>query len=153
MAASIRPVPLFDSAVHPDLLWPRSAPWPRRRARAVLRRFQIAFPELEYDIDLDVPLANAQAFLEDGVRRVRLYGGLVRHRLIGMEGIAVVLGHETGHHLGGAPFHEQLKWLSSETRADAWAATVGLRKVFGTSGARRITVSGTKQLNEIKASQ
>jgi hypothetical protein len=125
------PMPLFDDPVPSRLLWPLDAPWPKRRARALLRRFQAEFPDLVYDMDLRVELANAQAFLLKGKRRVRLYGGLVRHRGLGWTGLAVALAHETGHHLGGPPFHRAYRWLSSEERATEWAMTVGLTTVFG----------------------
>lgn len=122
------------------------ARWPQRRARTLINRFQVQWPELAYDMDLGVQLANAQAFLDQGTRRIRLYGGLVRHRRIGTAGLAVALAHETGHHLGGPPFLPYMKWLSSEERADEWAATVGLSEVFGSALADRILRAGRKQL-------
>ena len=57
-------MPIFDAPVDRRLLWPLQAPWPRRRARVLIRRFQVRWPELVYDMDLEVELANAQAFLE-----------------------------------------------------------------------------------------
>lgn len=147
--ASIGLMPWLDDPIPARLLWPKTARWPKRRARALLNRFQAHFPELAYDMDLDVRLANAQAFLDQGARRVRLYGGLVRHRSIGREALAVVLAHESGHHLAGPPFHESMKWLSSEQRADEWALTIGLVKVFGAADAPRIAVRGAAQLKLI----
>ena len=87
-------MPLFDEPVDRHLLWPLTSAWPRRRARTILKQFQTRWPELTYDMDLAVELANAQAFLDQGVRRIRLYGGLVRHRRIGAAGLAVALAHE-----------------------------------------------------------
>lgn len=86
-------------------------------------------------MDLAVELANAQAFLLGGKKCVRLYGGLVRHRRIGSAGLAVALAHETGHHLGGAPYLPYHRWLSSEERATEWAVTVGLKQVFAARSA------------------
>jgi hypothetical protein len=100
-------------------------------------------------MDLAVELANAQAFLEDQTRRVRLYGGLVRHRKIGFAGLAVTLAHETGHHLGGPPHLRFYQWLSSEERATEWAATEGLQKVFGDRPAAGIAKCGFDQLRSI----
>ncbi|OFX00753.1 MAG: hypothetical protein A3D94_17515 [Alphaproteobacteria bacterium RIFCSPHIGHO2_12_FULL_66_14] len=100
-------------------------------------------------MDLGVELANAQAFLHLGARHVRLYGGLVRHRKIGSAGLAVALAHETGHHLGGSPRLPFYKWLSSETRADAWAMTVGLNQIFGHDPADRIWKRGRAELDAI----
>lgn len=141
-------MPLFDDPVPAALLWPLDSPWPRRRARALLRRFRACFPELVYDVDLAVELANAQAFLLRGRKRVRLYGGLARHRRVGWPALAVALAHETGHHLGGPPFHAYYKWLSSEERATEWALTVGLHKVFG-ARAGHIGERGLTQLGSI----
>ena len=140
---------LFDAPTDPALLWPLNAAWPKRRARGLLKRFQACFPELLYDMDLGVDLANAQAFLDGNQKRVRLYGGLVRHRKIGSAGLAFTLAHESGHHLGGPPFLQYYRWLSSEERSTQWAVTVGLQKVFGSVAAQRVGENGTEQLRAI----
>jgi hypothetical protein len=142
-------MPLFDEPVDRHLLWPLKSAWPRRRARNILKQFQTRWPELIYDMDLAVELANAQAFLDQGVRRIRLYGGLVRHRRIGAAGLAVTLAHETGHHLGGPPSLAFYKWLSSEERADEWARTVGLVAVFGGDASDRIWSRGRRELARV----
>ncbi len=139
-------MPLFDKPVDHHLLWPLKSGWPRRRARKILKRFQTRWPELTYDMDLAVELANAQAFLDQDVRRIQLYGGLVRHRRIGTAGLAVALAHETGHHLGGPPSLAFYKWLSSEDRADEWARTVGLVEVFGRDASDRVWNRGRTEL-------
>lgn len=140
---------LFDKPVNSTLLWPINAPWPKRRARAQIKRFQACFPHLIYDMDLAVELANAQAFLAGKQRHVRLYGGLVRHRLVGAAGLAFALAHETGHHVGGAPFMKYQPWISSEERATDWAVSEGLQEVFGPNAARRIVHRGPLQLRAI----
>jgi hypothetical protein len=142
-------MPLFDTSVPRRLLWPIDAPWPRRRARALLNKFQLCFPMIIYDMDLAVELANAQAFLDDKGKRVRLYGGLVRHRKIGSAGLAVALAHETGHHLGGRPYLQYYRWLSSEERATEWAMTIGLQKVFTHRFCATIAKRGVNQLKAI----
>ena len=139
-------MPLFDRAVTPRLLWPLNAPWPKKRARNLIKRFQECFPELSYDMDLEVKLANAQAFIREGRKHVRLYGGLVRHRRIGFAGLALVLAHETGHHLGGPPYLPFYRWLSSEERATEWAVTVGLQRVFGDKRAVKLQQAGLSEL-------
>jgi hypothetical protein len=140
---------LFDPPVSPRLLWPIDAPWPKRRAKTLLKRFQTHFPELTYDMDLGVELANAQAFLDGAKKRVRLFGGLVRHRKIGLAGLAFTLGHETGHHLGGAPYLQFHRWLSSEERATEWAINICLPRVFGNLHASSISREGRRQLATI----
>lgn len=142
-------MPLFDAAVPRRLLWPIDAPWPRRRARTLIARFEARFPQIVYDVDLGVELANAQAFIRDGRKRVRLYGGLVRHRRIGSAGIAVALAHETGHHLGGAPYLQFYRWLSSEERATEWAMAVGLPEVFGRGSGAGVARRGIEELRTI----
>ena len=142
-------MPLFDSDVPRRQLWPTTAPWPRRRALALLKKFQHHFANIQYDMDVGVLIANAQAFRAGKVRHVRLYGGLVRHRKIGSAGLAFALAHETGHHLGGAPHLEYLPWLSSEERASEWALTDGLPMVFGVRRAEIIARQGAAQLKAI----
>lgn len=100
-------------------------------------------------MDLSVDLANAQAFLDGGLKRVRLFGGLVRHRRIGSAGLAVAIAHETGHHLGGAPYLEFYRWLSSEARATEWALAHGLEQVFGSTAGKKIAQRGLSQLRAL----
>jgi len=148
-AAIINAMPLFDPPVPRHLLWPKNALWPRRRARALLARFQVAFPELVYDFEFETDIANAQAFLEGKARRVRIFGGLSRHRNIGLAGLSVALAHETGHHLGGAPYLRNYRWLSSEERATEWALAEGLPRIFGNTAGLRIASTGLAQLQRI----
>jgi hypothetical protein len=91
-------------------------------------------------------LMNAQAYIGPMGRSVRLYGGLARHRRVGVEGIAFAIAHETGHHLGGPPHHEFYTSISSEERADEWAEETGLPVVFGDAVARRFASHGVVQL-------
>jgi hypothetical protein len=115
----------------------------------MIERFQTCFPELSYDMDLGVDLANAQAFVDHGIRRVRLYGGLVRHRRIGRAGLAVALAHETGHHLAGPPFLQFYRWLSSEQRSTEWAISDGLSLVFGKKPSALIAANGMTELRTL----
>jgi hypothetical protein len=94
---------IFDDVVPEVDVWPAEAHWPRRRADALIKRFQAAFPIIHYDLFWETRLLNAQAFIDGRGRCVRLYGGLGRHREVGVEGLAFALAHETGHHLGGPP--------------------------------------------------
>jgi hypothetical protein len=145
-------MPLFDPHVPRRLLWPKDAPWPRRRAVKMVRRFEEAFPQIKYYLEIGIPVANAQAAREGSVRTVRLYGGLVRHRQLRSAGLAVVLAHETGHHLGGPPSHPTYHWLSSEERATEWALAHGLTKIFGRDRSRVLAAEGTRNLQTIARS-
>jgi hypothetical protein len=125
------------------------ARWPLRRAEALLNRFRAHFPEIHYDTYWETRLMNAQAFPGPHGPRVRLYGGLGRHREIGVEGLAFALAHETGHHLGGPPRHPQYLSMSSEERANEWAISVGLPTIFGQVTAHRYASRGWLQLRSV----
>ncbi len=61
-----------------------------------------------------------------------MYGGLARHKTITEDGFALVLCHEIGHHLGGAPKVGNFfnKWATNEGQADYYAALKCLRRVY-----------------------
>jgi hypothetical protein len=66
-----------------------------------------------------------------GVWNVNMYGGLARHSTITEDGFALVLCHEIGHHIGGAPKNGGLMaWASNEGQSDYFAALKCLRKTF-----------------------
>lgn len=95
---------------------------------------------------------NAQAFISPVGRCVRLYGGLARHRSVGIEGLAFALAHETGHHVGGPPYHPCYLSISSEERANEWASRFGLPTVFGSEVGRRYALRGFQQLERLSKS-
>ncbi len=66
---------------------------------------------------------------------VAMFGGLARHPLVTEDAFAVVVCHELGHHLGGAPkktqaFQVDPKWASNEGESDYFATAKCLRKIF-----------------------
>lgn len=69
-----------------------------------------------------------------GSWNVNMYGGLARHAAITSDGFALVLCHEIGHHLGGAPkVSGKLglnRWASNEGQADYYATLKCLRNTF-----------------------
>lgn len=142
-------MPIFDDIISWEAVWPVEAAWPRIRADALLDRFRERFPTIHYDLYWETRLMNAQAYIGERGRSVRLYGGLGRHRLVGIEGVAFALAHETGHHLGGPPHHPFYTTISSEERANEWAAEVGLPSVFGDEVARRFVRRGVDQLSTL----
>jgi len=140
-------VPIFDDVVPIADVWPVDARWPIFRAEQLLTRFRANFPDLHYDIFWNTRLMNAQAFIGPLGRCVRLHGGLARHRSIGIEGLAFALAHETGHHVGGPPYHPSyLSLISSEERANEWAAKCGLPLLFGEKVGSRYALRGLRQL-------
>lgn len=63
---------------------------------------------------------------------VNMYGGLARHETITEDGFALVVCHEIGHHMGGAPkvgFFLN-RWASNEGQSDYFATLKCLRKTF-----------------------
>lgn len=121
----------------------------QRRIERLVNQFAVTFPEITYDVLWTSRTRNAQAFVWDGRKSVRLYGGLARHAGISIAAIAWILAHETGHHLGGFPFDPHFPWISSEGRADDWATTVGLEAVFGRRLAFRYARVGWREANQL----
>lgn len=75
--------------------------------------------------------ASAQRFLSTWT--VNMYGGLARHPLVTDDAFALVVCHELGHHLGGAPKIGGFmsKWASNEGQSDYFATLKCFRKVYG----------------------
>jgi hypothetical protein len=64
---------------------------------------------------------------------VNMYGGLARHPDVTDDGFALVICHELGHHLGGAPKvgNLMMKWASNEGQSDYFGSLKCMRRVFG----------------------
>ncbi len=77
---------------------------------------------------------NSNAVREGQNWIINSYGGLARHPSITTDGLALVLCHEVGHHLGGAPkiahARPENKWATNEGQADYFATLKCLRHVF-----------------------
>ena len=95
----------------------------------------------EYDATLIIDrkwssgTVNAGTFREVKKKRwiINLYGGLARHPLITEDSYALVICHEIGHHIGGAPkkiIDEKIFWASTEGQSDYWATLKCLRRVL-----------------------
>jgi hypothetical protein len=138
------------------LNWPveqtQLSPGSRRRrkrvALSVLDLFGKAFPEITYELLWESGTLNSQAWSLGPKRYVRVYGGLVRHPKLSRAGLALMLAHETGHHLGGPPYDPDMPWISWQGQADYWAASVGMKKIFG-SLARNMVMRGAWQICEL----
>ena len=123
------------------LNWPTEETLPSRRAQRQRRRvlsdlfdkFHREFPEVTYELIWDSPTVNAQAWRLGSARYVRVYGGLVRHPTITKYGLALMLAHETGHHLGGLPHDPAMPWMTWQGQADYWAASDGDAEGLGTA--------------------
>lgn len=76
---------------------------------------------------------------------LNMYGGLARHNLITRDGFAIVMCHELGHHLGGAPkiggFFN--KWASNEGQSDYWGSMKCFRKYMELDNNQEIVATMT----------
>jgi hypothetical protein len=138
-------MPIFDlpprrGSLRP--IGPQMTAW----GEALLERFRSAFPELAFEIAWHSDTVNARALFGQPRHRIVLYGGLVRHRLIGDDGLALALAHEVGHLLGGRPRHRYHFWLSCEGVADYWATRHGVRKIWPAGEVMQRTRTGARQL-------
>jgi hypothetical protein len=75
---------------------------------------------------------NAYASRSGGTWNVAMFGGLARHNTITSDGFALVVCHELGHHIGGAPKKASFwsTWASNEGQADWFSTAKCLRRVF-----------------------
>jgi hypothetical protein len=85
--------------------------------------------ELKIDPSWEDGTVNAYASQEGDTWLVALFGGLARHPLMTDDGLTMVICHELGHHLGGAP-KGNWRWASIEGQADYYASLKCIRKVF-----------------------
>ena len=78
--------------------------------------------------------ASAQRSGKDYI--LNMYGGLARHESITQDGMALVVCHEMGHHIGGAPkYGGGNDWASNEGQSDYFANMKCLRRMFADEGA------------------
>lgn len=83
--------------------------------------------------------AYAERSPNEKVWRVVMFGGLARHHAMTEDAMTLIVCHELGHHIGGAPRRGSTptlntqpvnKWSSAEGQADYFATLKCLRKVF-----------------------
>ncbi len=61
---------------------------------------------------------------------VHMFGGLARHEAVTDDAFALVICHEIGHHIGGAPKIGS-RWASNEGQSDYFGTLKCFREVFG----------------------
>lgn len=80
------------------------------------------------------PVVNAGTLrTNDNSWQINLYGGMARHEEMTEDAFALVICHELGHHIGGAPkkiISGKRHWSSTEGQSDYWATLKCLRRVF-----------------------
>jgi hypothetical protein len=88
--------------------------------------------KLKVERNWDDGTVNAYAHRRGGSWNVAMFGGLARHNTITPDGFALVVCHEVGHHIGGAPKKGSWSsaWASNEGQSDYFATLKCLRKVF-----------------------
>lgn len=82
---------------------------------------------------------NASAEQQGGDWILNMYGGLARDKAITQDGMALVICHEMGHHLGGAPRYGGTDWAADEGEADYYANSKCLHRFFGDSATAQFT--------------
>ncbi|MBI5243263.1 MAG: hypothetical protein HY922_06185 [Elusimicrobia bacterium] len=69
---------------------------------------------------------------------VNMYGGLARHEAVTQDGFALVVCHEIGHQVGGAP-KVPGAWASIEGQSDYFSALKCMRQVFADAASKGFT--------------
>lgn len=92
------------------------------------------------------PTVNASAQRMGTTYVVNMYGGLARHAATTEEGFALVVCHELGHHIGGAPkiagwYGDD--WASNEGGSDYFATLKCLRNFFAEDDNEAIIANAT----------
>ena len=100
----------------------------------LVSEFRTAFAGIEYEVDTQTRIVNAQAFGLGGSRFVRLYGGFAFHPLFSEDALVFTLLHETGHHRARGRRFAGDPGLACDCLADKWAVGVGARALRRCSG-------------------
>ncbi|MGE3608109.1 MAG: hypothetical protein AB7I27_00880 [Bacteriovoracaceae bacterium] len=89
--------------------------------------------KLAVERNWDDETVNAYAMRTGSTWQVAMFGGLARHEAITKDGFSLVICHEIGHHIGGAPKkigYYSSSWASNEGQADYFATLKCLRRVW-----------------------
>jgi hypothetical protein len=73
---------------------------------------------------------NASANRNGKYWELNMYGGLARHEAITEDGFMLVVCHELGHHLGGAPKYSGMNWAANEGQADYFGVLKCMKRVL-----------------------
>lgn len=94
-----------------------------------------------WQFDWNKPWLGAGSTLNGDVFSIMLWGGLVRSTGMTREALELILCHEYGHALGGAPLQAD-QWSSTEGQSDWWAARTCLPELYQNRG---LTVSASAE--------
>lgn len=124
---------------------PFTDPIGQQWAQYLCTQYAAFYPAVKYLVDWADDTVNAYAYIDQGQRYVTVKGGLLRLSVMGLEGIALVLAHETAHHYGGAPTFPS--GLSCEGQADYAGANVIMRRVWFGAYYLQMMIPAIDQLN------
>jgi hypothetical protein len=77
--------------------------------------------KLRLVVELESAKVNAEALRLNDDWMIVVFGGLLRHPRVTEAELLMVLCHELGHHLGGAPTAARGGWSACEGQADYWS--------------------------------
>ena len=97
---------------------------------------------LEIESDWVEGIANAFADRIGETFILEVYGGLARHPLITTDAFSLLVCHELGHHIGGAPTPKGYQWPTLEGQADFFAALKCMKRVLAEDPAAPAVVLG-----------
>lgn len=84
---------------------------------------------------------NAYADQQGGTWNVHMFGGLARRPEVTPDGFAMVICHESGHHLGGFPFSAD--WAADEGQSDYFATTHCARAIWSNEKEQNAAAAAT----------
>lgn len=119
-------------------------PLSRQWTQYLLEQHAAFYPTVNYQLDWADDTVNAYAWVQNGQRFVAIKGGLVRHVALALEGIALVIAHETGHHFGGPPTFPG--GLSCEGQADYAGVRDVMRKIWFGDQYAKMALGGIAQM-------
>lgn len=115
----------------------------------LLSEFRNAFAGIEYQVDTQTRIVNAQAFRLGGSRFIRIYGGFALHPLVNADALIFALLHETGHHRARGRRFAADPGLACDCLADKWALQVGVTAIRRYSGRSLILARAFDSLDAI----
>jgi hypothetical protein len=131
-----------------DMLHPLDYTIPLEMAEYLIHHFNKFYPDIIFNIDWANNDVNAVAWRRGSEQHITIYGGIIRHRAVKVEGLALVFAHETGHHMGGAPKYPNIPWASCEGQADYWGALIAMREIWwGEESLRQLREGATQLYN------
>jgi len=142
-------LPPGEDQAKPMELYPLDYTIPYEMAEYLVNHYKVYYPDVTYQVDWLNDAVNAVAFIRSGRRYIVLYGGLLRHHRIQVEGAGLVTAHELGHHYGGSPKYPNNPWASCEGQSDYWGAKIAQRKVWWGEYAIEQTTKGAEQLRDL----